>query len=113
MNGVPQGEREPLVASRHATLVSAAVFDAVNGIEPRYEPVHVAANAPRGASLRSAVVHTGAAGKIHVAFSKELTAPRRILDEVGTNDRPWTAQPPRKTRSFALRPVMAKVVLFA
>jgi hypothetical protein len=46
----------PLVASRDAALVSSAVFDAVNGVERRYEPIHVTADAPRGASKRAAVV---------------------------------------------------------
>src|SRR6476646_544532 len=44
------------VASRDAALVSAAVFDSVNGIERRYEPIHVPATAPRGASKRAAAV---------------------------------------------------------
>ena len=44
------------VGSRDAALVSAAVFDAVNGIERRYEPIHVPAAAPRGASKRAAAV---------------------------------------------------------
>jgi len=46
----------PLVSSREAALVSAAVFDSVNGIERRYEPIHVPADAPRGASKRAAAV---------------------------------------------------------
>jgi hypothetical protein len=46
----------PIVSSRDAALVSAAVFDAVNGIERRYEPIHVPADAPRGASKRAAAV---------------------------------------------------------
>jgi len=37
-------------------MVSAAVFDAVNGIERRYEPIFVPAAAPRGASKRAAAV---------------------------------------------------------
>jgi hypothetical protein len=37
----------PIVGSRDAALVSAAVFDAVNGIERRYAPIHVPADAPR------------------------------------------------------------------
>ena len=40
----------PIVSSRDAALVAAAVFDAVNGIERRYEPIHVDMAAPRGAS---------------------------------------------------------------
>lgn len=46
----------PIVSSRDAALVSTAVFDAVNGIERRYEPIRVAAEAPRGASKRAAAV---------------------------------------------------------
>ena len=46
----------PIVGSRDAALVSAAVFDAVNGIERRYTPIHVLAAAPRGASKRAAAV---------------------------------------------------------
>src|SRR5678816_1931604 len=46
----------PIVSSRDAALVSAAVFDAVNGIERRYTPIHVPAAAPRGASKRAAAV---------------------------------------------------------
>lgn len=46
----------PVVSTRDAALVSAAVFDAVNGIERRYEPIHVPATAPRGASKRAAAV---------------------------------------------------------
>lgn len=46
----------PIVSTRDAALVSAAVFDAVNGIERRYEPILVPAAAPRGASKRAAAV---------------------------------------------------------
>src|SRR3954453_5267877 len=49
------GSRPP-VSSREAALVSAAVFDAVNGVERRYAPIHVPADAPRGASQRAAAV---------------------------------------------------------
>jgi len=46
----------PPVSTREAAMVSAAVFDAVNGIERRYEPIFVPAAAPRGASKRAAAV---------------------------------------------------------
>ena len=46
----------PLVSGRDAALVSAAMFDAVNGIERRYAPIYVTADAPRGASKRAAAV---------------------------------------------------------
>ena len=37
-------------------MVSASVFDAVNGIDPRYRPIHVPPNAPDGASSRAAAI---------------------------------------------------------
>jgi hypothetical protein len=50
------GGSNPLVSGRDAALVSAAMFDAVNGIERRYAPIYVIAHAPRGASKRAAAV---------------------------------------------------------
>jgi len=52
LNG-PRVVPAPL-AQRPAAIVQAAVFDAVNGIEGHYTPVHVAASAPPGASKRAA-----------------------------------------------------------
>src|SRR5687767_15887740 len=46
----------PIVSSRASAIVHAAIFDAVNGIERRYTPIHVNFNAPRGASRRAAAV---------------------------------------------------------
>jgi hypothetical protein len=46
----------PLVTTRVAAIVQAAVFDAVNGIERRYTPIHVTPDAPRGASRRAAAI---------------------------------------------------------
>jgi hypothetical protein len=44
------------LAERPAAIVMAAVFDAVNGIERRYTPIHVSPAARRGASRRAAAV---------------------------------------------------------
>lgn len=55
----------PLNSTRVAALVQAAVFDAVNGIDRRYTPIHVAPIAPPGASRRAAVV-----GAAYVMLSK-------------------------------------------
>jgi hypothetical protein len=41
---------------RALAIVHVSIFDAVNGIERRYEPIHVEPNAPRGASKRAAAV---------------------------------------------------------
>jgi membrane-associated phospholipid phosphatase len=46
----------PPVLTRNAAIVAASMFDAVNGIEGRYSPVHVAPAAPTGASARAAAV---------------------------------------------------------
>jgi membrane-associated phospholipid phosphatase len=45
-----------IVTTRVAAIVQGAVFDAVNGIERRYTPVHVTRAAPGGASKRAAAV---------------------------------------------------------
>jgi len=46
----------PNVTGRVVALVSASVFDAVNGIEPRYRPLHVRPDAPHNASQRAAAI---------------------------------------------------------
>ena len=45
-----------VITARVYVLVHAAIFDAVNGIERRYEPYHVDMAAPRGASRRAAAI---------------------------------------------------------
>ena len=46
----------PNVTSRVVALVSASVFDAVNGIEPRFRPLLVRPEAPHHASQRAAAI---------------------------------------------------------
>jgi hypothetical protein len=46
----------PNVTGRVVALVSASVFDAVNGIEPRFGPLHVKPDAPHNASQRAAAI---------------------------------------------------------
>ncbi len=43
-------------SQRLGAIVQTAVFDAYNGVERRYQPVHVDEAAPRGASRRAAVI---------------------------------------------------------
>ena len=54
------------LAERPAAIVMAAVFDAVNGIERRYTPIHVSPDAPRGASQRAAAVQAAYASLVHL-----------------------------------------------
>ena len=53
------GGTSPVVMTRIAAIVQASVFEAVNGIDRKYTPIHVtlgAAGAPAGASRRAAAV---------------------------------------------------------
>jgi hypothetical protein len=45
------GGTSPLIITRNAAIAQAAVFDAVNNIDPRYAPVHVSPAAPAGGPL--------------------------------------------------------------
>jgi hypothetical protein len=63
----------PFATTRIAAIVSASVFDAVNGIDPRFHPLYVQPNAPENASQRAAAIQ--AAYTILVdAYPAQLTA---------------------------------------
>jgi len=66
----------PNVTSRVVALVSASVFDAVNGIDPRFRPIHVRPNAPRNASQRGAAIQAAYAILFNLYPSGTLTARR-------------------------------------
>jgi hypothetical protein len=61
----PPAVAAPL-APRPAAIVMAAVFDAVNGIERHYAPIHVAPAAPAGASQRAAAVQAAYASLVRL-----------------------------------------------
>jgi len=46
----------PLASARQVAMVASAIFDAVNGIEPRFQSIHVKARGPRHASQRAAAI---------------------------------------------------------
>ena len=77
-DAVLAGGTSPLVSTRVAAMVSASVFDAVNGIAPRYRSQFVMPNAPHPASQRAAAVQAAYAILLHVypAQSVSLTAHR-------------------------------------
>ncbi len=52
---VPPATAAP-VSTRSTAIVQAAVFDAVNGIDPQYTPIHIWLRGPRNASKRAAAV---------------------------------------------------------
>lgn len=68
------------IRSRNAAHVSAAVFDAVNGVERRYAPIHVPPAAPRGASKRAAAVQAAYAILLskYPAQATELSAKQTV-----------------------------------
>ena len=68
----PPAVAAPL-AQRSAAIVQAAVFDAVNGIERRYTPIHVLPAAPPGASQRAAAVQAAYASLVHLFPSQTAT----------------------------------------
>jgi hypothetical protein len=54
------------LSARPAAIVQAAVFDAINGIERQYTPLHVPPGAAHGASKRAAVVQAAYASLVHL-----------------------------------------------
>lgn len=66
----------PLVSTRISAIVEASVFDAVNGIARRYDPIHVAPAAPKGASRRAAAVQAA-----YATLSFFYPAQQAMLDD--------------------------------
>ncbi len=67
------GGSSPLVSTRVVALVSASVFDAVNGVKPLYQPLHVKPDAPRHASQRAAAIQAACAMLIYVYPAQTLS----------------------------------------
>jgi hypothetical protein len=78
----------PLVTTRVAAIVQVAVFDAINGIERRYTPIHVKPNAPRGASRRAAAIQSAYATLLALYPSQKpaLDAQRRASLDIRTDE---------------------------
>ena len=78
-NAVIAGGTTPLATSRVVALVSASVFDAVNGIDPRFQSLHVRADAPHHASQRAAATQAAYAilFKLYPAQDATLLTPHR------------------------------------
>jgi hypothetical protein len=77
-NAVLAGGTPPFFTSRIAAMVSASVFDAVNGIDPRFHSLHVPPNAPDDASQRAAAIQAAYVilADAYPAQSAVLTAQR-------------------------------------
>ena len=61
----------PVISSRSMAIVQVSVFDAYNGVERRYVPIHANMDAPRGASRRAAVIQAAYASLLRLAPSQQ------------------------------------------
>jgi hypothetical protein len=83
------GGTSPLVITRIAAIVQAAVFDAVNGIDPRYAPVHVPPTAPAGASQEAAAVQAAYVALLQLYPTQKSALDARLavsLASIGTRE---------------------------
>src|SRR5262249_6945614 len=77
-NSALAGGTSPFATTRVAAMMSASVFDAVNGIDPRFQPLHVRPNAPHNASQSAAAIQAAYVILVDVypAQNTTLTAQR-------------------------------------
>ena len=95
----------PLIVTRNAAIVQASVFDAVNGIDRRYTPIHVMPSAPHGASARAAAVQAAYVSLVNLYPAQQSTfdtaraaSLAAILNKRGDDDKKgdWDEQRERK-----------------
>jgi hypothetical protein len=72
------GGTSPLVMGRVAAIVQASVFDAVNGIDRKYTPVHVPPGATAGASRRAAIVEAAYTALVALYPAQKSTFDARL-----------------------------------
>jgi membrane-associated phospholipid phosphatase len=99
-NAVIAGGTTPLATSRVVALVSASVFDAVNGIDPRFQSLHVRADAPHHASQRAAAIQAAYAILFKLYPAQDAT----LLTPQFASMTPWVLARPSQ---FRLPPPLA------
>jgi PAP2 superfamily len=72
------GGTPPIVMTRVAAIVQSSVFDAVNGIDRKYTPVHVPPGAPAGASRRAAIVEAAYTALVALFPAEKSTFDARL-----------------------------------
>ena len=99
------GGSSPLAMTRISAIVQAAVFDAVNGIDRRYSPIHVAPAGPAGASQRAAAVQAAYAAllKLYPTQQAALDA-RRSVSMTSSGPRKAPVQSPAASRGGKTSP---------
>ena len=80
------------LATRTTAIVEAAVFDAVNGIDPHYTPVFVQRTGPRRASKRAAAVQAAYAMLIRLYPAQSDTFVERRSASLMGISRGWDAE---------------------
>jgi membrane-associated phospholipid phosphatase len=83
------GGTSPLVITRVAAIVQASVFDAVNGIDRRYAPIHVPAAGPAGASREAAAVQAAYVTLLQLYPTQKAALDARLavsLASIGTRE---------------------------
>src|SRR5436309_7047272 len=63
----------PIASSRVLAIMHVSVFDAINGIEGRYRPIHVDFDAPPGAPRRAAAIQAAYATLVKLFPSQKAT----------------------------------------
>jgi len=82
------------ISTRSTAIVQAAVFDAVNGIDPQYTPIHVAPKGPPNASKRAAAVQAAYAILIRLyPAQSDMLDQQRSASLLGIS-RGWGAERP-------------------
>jgi membrane-associated phospholipid phosphatase len=85
------GGTSPLVITRVAAIVQSAVFDAVNGVDRRYTPIHVPPAAPPGTSRNAAAVQAAYATLVQLYPTQKPTFDARLavsLTSIGARENP-------------------------
>jgi membrane-associated phospholipid phosphatase len=90
---VPPATPAP-VSTRSTAIVQAAVFDAVNGIDPRYTPIHVFPAGPRNASKRAAAVQAAYATLIRLYPAQSDMLDQQRSASLTAIARRWGAESP-------------------
>ncbi|HMD09627.1 MAG TPA: vanadium-dependent haloperoxidase [Candidatus Acidoferrum sp.] len=72
------GGTSPIVMTRVAAIVQASVFDAVNGVDRKYAPVHVSPGAAAGASRRAAIVEAAYTALVALYPAQKSTFDARL-----------------------------------
>jgi len=72
----------PLVMTRVTAIVHGSMYDALNGIERRYTPLHVAPAADPGASRRAAVVQAAYASLSKIYPTQQSTLDQKLAESL-------------------------------